>query len=76
MSEFRLTPDDPAERSRRRAAMLKRINQESDVARETQAGMGPSDTRNLGGFKVFTCEKCGDQYRSKERHGRECKEEP
>lgn len=41
--------------------------------REAMAGAGPSDVKNLGGFKVFTCASCGLEYRSKQRHQRECR---
>ena len=43
------------------------------ASREAAYGSGPSDHANLGGFKVHTCEDCGQQYHSKQRHSRECK---
>jgi hypothetical protein len=48
----------------------KRLEQ---VHLEANAGAGPSGNgAGIGGFKVHTCASCGQQYRSKQRHDREC----
>ena len=50
MKEFRLRPDDPPkEKERKRTAMLRRIEQEKQVKRESLIGQGPQ-----GGLSLAT----------------------
>ena len=50
MKEFYLTPDStPAEKARKRSAMLRRIEQEKQVKRESLIGQGPQ-----GGLSLAT----------------------
>src|ERR1700734_290409 len=51
---------------------VKRESKQEVAQREAYAGAGPSDSQHLGGFKTFICEKGCAEYRSKERHKREC----
>jgi hypothetical protein len=54
-------------------ARLREQRKQMETSRQSQVGSGPSDERNLGGFKVKTCAGCGLEYRSAERHAKECR---
>lgn len=45
---------------------------QEQVRIEANSGSGPSDL-GLGGFVVKICEHCGAEYRSKQKHDRECR---
>jgi hypothetical protein len=54
----------------------RRNRKDEERTREVSYGSGPSDSGNLGGFKVLTCEACGEKFRSRQTHARECKAKP
>ena len=51
----------------------RRNPKEEERLREVAYGSGPSDVTPLGGFKVLSCEACGEKFTSRQRHARECK---
>jgi hypothetical protein len=53
-------------------ARLREQRKQMETSKQSQVGSGPSDERNLGGFKVKVCASCGLEYRSAERHAKEC----